>query len=60
MNKALEDDFLSNYFNFGIVLRGSVEDISKLKEFISNEGYNMKVIYQRISTNNLIIREEKE
>jgi hypothetical protein len=54
-----EDDFLSNYFTFALVVRGELNEINKLKEYISKELYNLKVKYQKISTNPLTIVEGK-
>ena len=54
-----ENDFLSTFFNYGLVVKGDFKDITLLKEFISKEGYNLKVIYQKVSTNPLKIVEEK-
>ena len=53
-----EDDFLSTRFNFALVVKGDIEDINNLKKHISEELYDLKVIYQRISTNPLRIEEE--
>ena len=54
-----EDDFLANYFNFGLVVKGDLKDINKLKKHIVEELYNMKIIYQTISTNPLKVEEDK-
>ena len=54
-----EDDFLSNYFNFGLVVKGELDDINKLKKYISKELYNLKIVYQRISTNPIRVEEDK-
>jgi len=54
-----ENDFLTTYLNIGLVCKGTLEDINKLKRLISEEVYDMKVIYQKISTNPLKIVEEK-
>ena len=58
-NEVLEeDDFLQNYFTYGIVLRGDFKEIQKLKKTISKHFYNLEVKYQKISTNPLYIKED--
>lgn len=50
-------DFLENTFVFGLVIRASLKDINEIKEYIADTT-DCHVIYQKISTNRLWIKEE--
>lgn len=52
-----KENFLKNNFIFGLVIKASLEDINEIKEYIANKT-DSQVIYQKISTNKLWIKEE--
>lgn len=56
-NKAVDDDFLETKLTYGIVLRGNVEEIKKLKKLIKQD-VSLQVVYQRLSGNKLKITEQ--
>jgi len=49
-------DFLASFFSFGLVIRGNLENIQDIKEYISNCS-DVNIIFQKISTNKLWIKE---
>jgi len=49
-------DFLTNKFSFGLIIRSNLEAIEDIKKYIA-EHENISVIFQKISTNKLWIKE---
>ena len=51
-----KENFLENNFIFALVIKASLGDITEIKEYITNTT-DSQVIYQKISTNKLWIKE---
>jgi len=51
----MNDDFLKTIFSYAIVVRASIDDIQKLKEFLAKN--DMIICFQKTSTNKLWIKE---
>ena len=49
------DDFFSNIFRYAIVIKADITTINELKRYVSDK--DIKVIFQKISTNQLWIKE---
>jgi len=52
-----KEDFLKNKFVFGLVVKASLEDINMIKKYVVGKT-DSDIVYQRISTNRLWIKEE--
>jgi len=52
--------FLTTIVSYGIVLRGSLEDIQSLKKNLVKKYPDIKIVYQRSSVDKLRIVEGKE
>jgi len=50
-----EQDFLKTRLNFAVVLRCDIEEIQRIKTYLSQ--LQVEVIYQKISGDKLIIKE---
>lgn len=57
MNNDDMNDFLNTYINYGIVVRGTLEEITKIKEHLASIP-DVKLVYQKLSINNLLIQEK--
>jgi len=52
-----DDNFLKTKLTFGLVVRTDLQSIEAIKSYIADLN-DVKVIYQRISTNQLYIKEK--
>lgn len=57
MRMEKKEDFLKNKFVFGLVVKASLEDINMIKKYVVGKT-DSDIVYQRISTNRLWIKEE--
>ena len=53
-----EDNFIKTIVSYGLIVRGDIYDIEKLKREVAKID-GLKIVYQRISGNRLFIEEEK-
>ena len=49
------DDFLKNFFSYGVIIRSDFETIKQLKKYLSDQ--QIIVCFQKMSTNKLFIKE---
>ena len=56
MKKMKEQDFLKTRLNFAVVLRCDIEEIQRIKTYLSQ--LQIEVIYQKISGGKLLIKED--
>jgi len=57
MEKDLED-FLETWLTFGLVVRGPLDKIEKLKRFVADSG--LRVVYQTVDSGRLWITRRPE
>ena len=50
-------DFLESFFSFGLVIRANLDTIQDIKEYISSYSGDITIVFQKISTNKLWIKE---
>jgi hypothetical protein len=51
------DDFLKNYFSYAVIVKTDIGRIEELKRFLASK--NFTVCFQKISTNKLYIKEDR-
>ena len=58
MNEGLkEQDFFKNIFCYAVIIKDDINTINELKQFLADRKIN--VCFQKISTNRLIVKEER-
>lgn len=56
MKLQQHDKFFDNEFSFGLIIRADINTIDEIKRYIAE--HEIKIVFQKISTNKLWVKED--